>query len=206
MLHVLNILSKASLESYLIVFDSSKNFMSSGKDRDSNRDVSEFLSIIKIIRDNGATVLLLHHVNKPQKDMDLIFAGAAAWLEDVSSAFMLRQNRWTNCFILKPVKERVGSLQEVAFTFSKSENMIESCDLFLAKETEESEEIRKTISNFIKNNEKPSYTQILEYCMDDCGFSKNKVNSVIQTSKDHYWKAIKEQKKNNRDVYILLDN
>ena len=86
MLHILNILSKASLESYLIVFDSSKDFMGSGKDRDNNKDVSEFLSIIKTIRNNGATVLLLHHVNKPQKDMEMIFAGAAAWLEDVSSA------------------------------------------------------------------------------------------------------------------------
>lgn len=205
MLHILNILSKASLESYLIVFDSSKNFLGSGKDRDSNKDVSEFLNIIKIIRNNGATVLLLHHVNKPQKDMEMIFAGAAAWLEDVSSAFMLQQNRWKNCFILQPIKERVGNLSKVAFKFSKTENMIESCDLFFAKETEESEQIRITIANFIRNNDKPTYTQILSYCTDDYGFSKNKVNAVIQAAKNQYWKAIKEQKYNNRDVYILLD-
>jgi len=205
MLHILNILSKASLASYLIVLDSVKNFMGNGKDRDKNKDVSDFLNIIKIIRNNGATVLLLHHVNKPQKDMDMIFAGAAAWLEDVSSAFMLQQNRYKNCFVLKPIKERVGSLSEVAFKFYKTTNMIESCDLFFAKETEESEYIRDTISNFIKNNDKPTYTQILSYCTDDCGFSKNKVNSVIQTAKNQYWKAIKEQKHNNRHVYILLD-
>jgi len=124
---------------------------------------------------------------------------------DVSSAFMLEQNRFKNSFILKPIKERVGSLSEVAFKFIKTENMIESCDLFFAKETEESEQIRITIANFIKNNEKPTYTQILSYCTDDCGFSKNKVNSVIQAAKNQYWKAIKEQKYNNRDVYILLD-
>ncbi|RLA80269.1 MAG: hypothetical protein DRG78_11315 [Epsilonproteobacteria bacterium] len=205
MLHILNILSKASLESYLIIFDSSKNFMGSGKDRDSNKDVSEFLNMIKTIRNNGATVLLLHHVNKPQKDMEMIFAGAAAWLEDVSSAFMLQQNRFKNSFILKPIKERVGSLSEVAFKFSKTENMIESCELFFAKETEESEQIRVTIANFIKNNEKPTYTQILSYCTDDCGFPKNKVNAVIQAAKEHYWRAIKEKENHNRDVFVLLD-
>ncbi len=205
MLYILNILSRASLESYLIVFDSSKNFMGNGKDRDSNKDVSEFLNIIKTIRNNGATVLLLHHVNKPQKDMETIFAGAAAWLEDVSSAFMLEQNRFKNTFILKPIKERVGSLSEVAFKFSKAENMIESCDLFFAKETEESEQIRLTIVNYIKNNEKPTYTQILSYCTNDCGFTKNKVNAVIQAAKEYYWRAIKEKENHNRDVFVLLD-
>ncbi|RLA77786.1 MAG: hypothetical protein DRG78_16600 [Epsilonproteobacteria bacterium] len=205
MLHILNILSKASLKSYLIVFDSSKNFMGNGKDRDSNKDVSEFLNIIKTIRNNGATVLLLHHVNKPQKDMEMIFAGAAAWLEDVSSAFMLQQNRFKNTFILQPLKERVGNLCEVAFKFNKKSNSIENCELFYAKETEESEQIRITIANFIQNNEKPTYSQILNYCTEECGFSKNKVNGVIQTAKNQYWKAIKEQKYNNRDVYILLD-
>ena len=71
--------------------------------------------------------------------------------------------------------------------------------------TEESEQIRITIANFIQNNEKPTYSQILNYCTEECGFSKNKVNGVIQTAKNQYWKAIKEQKYNNRDVYILLD-
>ncbi|MDQ7021580.1 MAG: hypothetical protein Q9M91_07215 [Candidatus Dojkabacteria bacterium] len=47
MLHVLNVLSKASLESYLIVFDSSKNFMANGKDRDSNKDVSRVFKYYK---------------------------------------------------------------------------------------------------------------------------------------------------------------
>ena len=206
MLHILNMLSKASLKSYLIIFDSAKNFMGSSKDRDSNKDVSEFLNLIKIIRNNGATILLLHHVNKPQKDMDMIFAGAAAWLEDVSSAFMLQQNRWTNCFILKPIKERVGSLSEVAFEFLKSENMIESHDLFLAKETEESASIQEIIKKFIKNNEEPTYTQILDHCTNDCGFSKNKVNRVIQDAKNRYWKANKQKKNNNnRDLFFLVD-
>ncbi len=206
MLHILNMLSKASLKSYLIIFDSAKNFMGSSKDRDSNKDVSEFLNLIKIIRNNGATVLLLHHVNKPQKDMDMIFAGAAAWLEDVSSAFMLQQNRWTNCFILKPIKERVGSLSEVAFEFLKSENMIESHDLFSAKETEESVSIREAIKKFIQTNEEPTYTQILDHCTNDCGFSKNKVNRVIQDAKNRYWKANKQKKNNNnRDLFFLVD-
>ena len=206
MLHILNMLSKASLKSYLIIFDSAKNFMGSSKDRDSNKDVSEFLNLIKIIRNNGATILLLHHVNKPQKDMDMIFAGAAAWLEDVSSAFMLQQNRWTNCFILKPIKERVGSLSEVAFEFLKSENMIESHDLFSAKETEESSSIQEVIKKFIRNNEEPTYTQILDHCTNDCGFSKNKVNRVIQDAKNRYWKANKQKKNNNnRDLFFLVD-
>lgn len=207
MLHVLNTLSKSELSSHLIIFDSAKNFMGNGKDRDSNKDVSEFMNLIKQIRENGATILLLHHVNKPQKDMDTVFAGAAAWMEDVSSSFMLEQNKYKNCFILKPIKQRVGDLAEIAFLFNKSENIIEEIDLFFAKETIEDEEIRNVIYDYLKRSEiKQTYSQILEYCTKDCGFSKNKVNAVIQAAKSHYWESTKEKHNHNRDVFVLLDS
>jgi len=207
MLHILNTLNSSFLNSYLVVFDSAKNFLGDGKDRDSNKDVTEFMNIIKSIRENGATVLLLHHVNKPQKDMDTVFAGAAAWMEDVSSSFVLEQNKYKNCFILRPTKQRVGDLAEIAFLFNKSENIIEEIDLFFAKETIEDEEIRNVIYDYLKRSEiKQTYSQILEYCTKDCGFSKNKVNAVIQAAKHHYWESIKEKHNHNRDVFVLLDN
>ena len=181
--------------------------MGDGKDRDSNRDVSEFMNLIKRIRDNGATVIILHHVNKPQKDMEMVFAGAAAWMEDVSSAFMLKKNKYKNCFILEPLKERVGALSEVSYKFNKIDNSIEECNLFYAKETFEDEEIRILIYRYIKESEnRLTYSQILEYCTKDCGYSKNKVNAVIQSAKHHYWESIKEKKNHNRDVFVLVDS
>lgn len=206
MQHLLMMMSHSVLDHAIIIFDSAKNFMGDGKDRDSNRDVTAFMQTIKYIRDAGATIMMLHHVNKPQKDMETIFAGAAAWMEDVSSLFMLKQNRYKNCFILTPHKERVGALCEVAYIFDKSKNEITECDLFYAKETQEDEEIRNSIYEFIRNHiSKPTYSEILEHCTQNCGYAKNKVNSVIQAAKEHYWKAIKEKENHNRDVYILLD-
>jgi len=149
---------------------------------------------------------MLHHVNKPQRDVEMIYAGAAAWMEDVSSLFMLSQNRYKNTFILTPQKERVGSLKEVAYSFDKSKNEIKECDIFFAKETQEDQEIRNCIYEFIKHHHLgPTYSEILEYCTKNCGFSKNKVNTVIQAAKEHYWKAIKEKENHNRDVYVLVD-
>ncbi|MDQ7068431.1 MAG: hypothetical protein Q9M40_10920 [Sulfurimonas sp.] len=104
MLHILNILSKSSLESYLIVLDSlQKTSWEMVKIETSSKDVSEFLSIIKTIRDNGATVLLLHHVNETSKrygENDFLLVVSQDGFEDVSSAFMLEQNRFKNSFIL----------------------------------------------------------------------------------------------------------
>ncbi len=206
MQHLLMMMSNSILDHAMIIFDSAKNFMSDSKDRDSNRDVTEFMQTIKYIRNSGATVVMLHHVNKPQKDVETIFAGAASWMEDVSSLFMLKQNRYKNCFILTPHKERVGALCEVAYIFEKSKNEITECELFYAKETQEDEEIRNCIYEFIKNHaSKPTYSEILEHCTKNNGYSKNKVNAVIQAARQHYWKAIKEKENHNRDVYILLD-
>ncbi|MDD3476678.1 MAG: AAA family ATPase, partial [Sulfurimonas sp.] len=206
MQHLLMMMSHSVLDHVMIIFDSAKNFMSDGKDRDSNKDVTDFMQIVKDIRDSGATVIMLHHVNKPQKDVETIFAGAAAWMEDVSSLFMLKQNRYKNCFILTPHKERVGALCEVAYIFEKSKNEITECELFYAKETQEDEEIRNCIYEFIKNHaSKPTYSEILKHCTQNNGYSKNKVNAVIQAARQHYWKAIKEKENHNRDVYILLD-
>ena len=206
MQHLLIMMSNSVLHDSLIIFDSAKNFMGDGKDRDNNKDVSSFMQTVKYIRDSGATVIMLHHVNKPQKDVETIFAGAAAWMEDVSSLFMLKQNRYKNSFILTPHKERVGTLCEIAYIFDKSKNEITECDLFYAKETQEDEEIRNSIYEFIRNHiSKPTYSEILEHCTQNCGYAKNKVNSVIQAAKEHYWKAIKEKENHNRDVYILLD-
>lgn len=74
------------------MFDSAKNFLKSGADRDKNKDVSPLMEFFKQFRDLGATIILLHHTNKPNKDLDeLTYAGSSAWEEDSSNAFFIEK-------------------------------------------------------------------------------------------------------------------
>jgi len=64
-------LQKLNLENTLVIFDSIKNFIIG--DRDKNKDVSSGMEILKQLRNNGASVLFLHHVNK---NLETEYAGS----------------------------------------------------------------------------------------------------------------------------------
>lgn len=195
-------LQQTNLSNVLIVFDSIKNFISG--DRDKNKDVSVVMEILKSLRRQGATVIFLHHTNKPQKDIEeLTYAGSSAWEEDTANAFMLKKNEHRNTFIFRPLKARTGDLHELAFTYNAEYHIMHQVDLRFAKESRTDEEIRKEITSFIRNSEqKPVYSQILKNC-EEQGHSKDKINAVIQNGKGTFWLA-KRQKENNKDEFELI--
>ena len=204
MWQIITKLLKTDLTNILIVFDSIKNFITG--DRDKNKDVSKVMNILKSLRKQGATIIFLHHTNKPQQDIEeLTYAGSSAWEEDTSNAFILKRNEHKKTFIFTPFKKRVGDLREIAFEYlSESHNLIE-IDLIGAKETEVGESIREQIVAYLKDTAfHPSYTQIMQELAGLGYTNKDKVNAVIQSGKDRYWKATKLQE-NNKDMYTAYD-
>lgn len=204
MLSIVDKLTKTDLTGTFIVFDSIKNFITG--DRDKNKDVSKTMDILKSLRRQGATILFLHHTSRPTKDLEeLRYAGSSAWEEDTSNAFILKRNDYKNTFIFVPFKARVGDLQEIAFTYCSDTHTLTKVDIDWAKETEEHEAIKDEIIEFLKNqNEKPTYSQIMKYLIDQGYSNKDKNNEVIQSGKDKHWKATKIKDKNNRDFYELI--
>lgn len=204
MWQLIKILKSSNLENVLVVFDSVKNFMGKG-DRDKNKDVSELMSVLKELRRQGATIIFLHHTNKPQRDFqELQYAGSSAFEEDTSNAFLLKYNKFRKTFILSPLKNRVGKIEESAFIYQASSHSLEKVNLSWAKESEEDDAMRIEIENFIKNaDEPPIYSQIMKH-VGDMGFSKDRINSVIQAGKGRYWTCIKIREQNNKDVFELI--
>lgn len=202
---VIKNLLNSSLDDILIVFDSIKNFMQGG-DRDKNRDVSKVMEILKMLRNNGGTVIFLHHSNKPSKDIDeLMYAGSSAWEEDSTNAFVLKNNKDKKAFIFIPIKIRAGNLLESAFTYCEYSHTLNQIDLDTAKETNEDIEIRNEIIDFISNSRiEPSYSQILNYLMEN-GYPKMKSNDVIKIGRDKFWYS-KKLKQFNKTVFSLIDN
>ena len=203
MYRIIKELKKKDLTDFLIVFDSIKNFILG--DRNCHKDVTELMNILKELRNNGASIVFLHHQNKLNKDFNSAFAGSSAFLEDVASAYELKKNEDQKTYIFTPLKDRNNISNSVAFVYNQ-DNTITQVDLDYALETKEELEIRELIINFIINEEdKPIYSDILKH-LTNVGFNKDKVNKIIQNGKNKYWKATRLTKENNKLIFELMDS
>ena len=202
MWQIIKQLQKTDLNNCFIVFDSIKNFMQNG-DRDKNKDVSRIMEVLQSLRARGATVLFLHHTNKPNKDLqELIYAGSSAFQEDTGNAYILQKNEFKNSFIFRNFKARSENLQDIAFTYCP-DHTLNQVDFLEASETEEIVEISESIIDFIESQtQKPSYSQIMQHLQKQ-GYSRNKSNSALQNGKGRYWREEKLTQ-NNKSVYSLI--
>ncbi|MCT7536303.1 helicase RepA family protein [Aliarcobacter butzleri] len=197
-------LKKRDLSEFLIIFDSIKNFIIG--DRNSHKDVTELMSILKILRKNGGSILFLHHQNKLNKEFNSAFAGSSAFMEDISLAYELKKNEDKQTYIFIPLKDRNNVSNCIAFKYNK-DNTLTKVDVDYALETSEDLEIKEQIINFIKSKkDKPIYSEILKYIVDSGGYNKDKVNRIIQRGKDKYWKANRVSRENNKLVFELIDS
>ena len=197
-------LKKRDLTDFLIVLDSIKNFIIG--DRNSHKDVTEFMNILKLLRKNSASILFLHHQNKLNKEFNSAFSGSSAFMEDISSAFELKKNEDKQTYIFIPIKDRNNVSNCIAFEHNK-DNTLTKVDADYALETSEDLEIKEQIINFIKSEkDKPIYSDILKYIVDSGGYNKDKVNRIIQRGKDKYWRASRVLRENNKLVFELIDS
>ena len=201
---IINELKKRDLSEFLIIFDSIKNFIIG--DRNSHKDVTELMSILKILRKNGGSILFMHHQNKLNKEFNSAFAGSSAFMEDISLAYELKRNDDKQTYIFTPLKDRNNISDCIAFKYN-NDNTLTKIDLDYALETNEDLEIKEQIINFIKSEkDKPIYSDILKYIVDSGGYNKDKVNRIIQRGKDKYWKANRVSRENNKLVFELIDS
>ncbi|MFW2611101.1 DnaB-like helicase N-terminal domain-containing protein [Aliarcobacter butzleri] len=201
---IISELKNKDLSDILIVFDSIKNFIIG--DRNSHKDVTDLMKILKELRNNNATVIFLHHQNKLNKDFNSAFAGSSAFMEDISLAYELKRNDDKQTYIFTPLKDRNNISSRIAFKYN-NDNTLTKIDLDYALETKEDLEIKEQIINFIKSEkDKPIYSDILKYIVDSGGYNKDKVNRIIQRGKDKYWRANRVSRENNKLVFELIDS
>jgi len=193
-------LQQMNLEDTLIVFDSIKNFIDG--DRDKNKDVSIVMETLKSLRNNGATVLFLHHQNKKQKDFNSDFAGSSAFAEDTTNAIRLEFNKDKETFILTPFKARAGHLEEIALKLDNS-NLVR-VDVEFAKQTAEDEEMIIETIEFIKSSYSQPIWSDLWKNLIELGYNKEKASKIIKAGEGKIWN-FKRGDRNNQKVYFLID-
>lgn len=196
-----------SLMRTTLIFDSAKNFLQSGADRDKNKDVSPLMDLFKSFRNLGATVMLLHHTNKPQSDLDeLTYAGSSAWAEDSSNAFILKQNEYKKTFVFNMQKNRSGKIKDLGFVYNEDSITLTEVDLIWANETERDVNLRNEIIEYLKRSSfRPNYSQIKKELIALGHRNNDKINEVIQFGRNKFWKTIKLQE-NNQDIYELINS
>lgn len=199
---IINTLKKMDLSNALIVFDSIKNFISG--DRDKNKDVSPVMEILRTLRNNGATVIFLHHQNKAQKDFTSDYAGSSAFEEDTSNAFTLKRNDDKNALILKPFKARAGDLQEMAFSYNAHNHTLTKLDLNYAKQTKEMDEMIEETIEFLKSSRSRPMWSELSKNLTDLGYDKEKASKVIKNGEGKLWK-FERGDRNNQKLYSLAE-
>ena len=185
----------------MIVFDSIKNFIVG--DRNSHKDVTTLMNILKELRNNGASIIFLHHQNKLNKEFNSAFAGSSAFLEDIELAYELKKNNDKQTYIFIPIKDRNNISNYVAFKYNQ-DNTLTKIDVDYAIETNEDAESKELILSFIKNHkDRPIYSEILKHLVD-CGYNKDRINKIIQSGKNVYWK-VTQLSQNNKTIYTLID-
>ena len=71
-------------------------------------------------------------------------------------------------------------------------------------QTNEDAESKELILSFIKNHkDRPIYSEILKHLVD-CGYNKDRINKIIQSGKNVYWK-VTQLSQNNKTIYTLID-
>ncbi len=200
---VIKELRNMDLANDLVVFDSIKNFMFGG-DRDKNKDVSKVMEVLKTLRNNGATVIFLHHSNKPQKDIDeLMYAGSSAWEEDTSNAYILKKNDDKKAFIFIPIKKRAGDLYEQAYSYDSDNHWLHQLDLVFAKQTKEDEDmINETIEYLKSSRNKPMWSELWKN-LTELGYDKEKASKVIKNGEGKFWISERGER-NNQKLFSLI--
>ncbi len=96
-------------------------------------------------------------------------------------------------------------MNEVGYIYIEGKHELEEIDIVFAKETQEEEQIKNEIIDFIcSTTYTPIYSDIMKHLVINGYTNKDKVNRVIQRGKNIYWVTKKIKEKNNRDVYTLV--
>ncbi|CAM2809012.1 AAA family ATPase [Campylobacter hyointestinalis] len=108
---VINKLAKSNLTNKIIIFDSIRNFMGDINFNDDSA-VTRFMDKLQQMRDNGGTIIFLHHQPKQTDgENNKLYKGATAFADSVDEAYFLNKVEFDDeskflSFCLEPQKRR----------------------------------------------------------------------------------------------------
>ncbi len=147
------------LANKVFVFDSTRDFI---YDIGSDRQVKNFMEVMKRMRDNGATVLLVHHTTKNGK----VFDGSADFEKSADNIFFLTQkSRIENLISYHlEVKKQRDPTEDLGFTVNTHTLELKKIDELHASLDEKQEEFIKKACEIIESKNGVLQKEVLEFC------------------------------------------
>lgn len=185
-----------SFKNKVLVFDSTRDFVD---DLNNDRQVKHFMEVMKRIRDNGGTILLVHHTTKNGK----VFDGSADFEKSADNIFFLTQKSKMDGilqFWLEVKKQRDPTV-DLGFSVNTQTLELGEIDPVLASMGEKEEEFVKNAKKALKNSKGLIQKELLQACglESDSKFGKD----CLKNYEDKFWK---KQKIGNKSLYLPLLN
>ncbi len=173
------------LRDKIFVFDSTRDFI---YDIGSDRQVKNFMEVMKRMRDNGATVLLVHHTTKNGK----VFDGSADFEKSADNIFFLTQkSRIENLISYHlEVKKQRDPTEDLGFSVNTHTLELKKIDELTASLGDKEEEFIKKACEIIEGKNGVLQKEVLEFCGlrgdDKTG------RTYLKKFEGEFWKVVKE--------------
>lgn len=179
----------------VLIFDSTRDFLT---DVSNDRKAKEFMNVLKKIRDNGGTVIVIHHSSKNGKVID----GSGDFEKSADNLFHLEQ------------KSRVGNVLQLKLHRDKGRDDVDHCGFRIDTTTLSLDELDKDLAMMSEYEE--SFVNRAKSVLNKnpLGLNKSKLLEALGYEKDDitardtldkfvnkFWKVTKD--KNRFNITIL---
>jgi len=102
----------------MIVLDSGSHFVYDGT-KNERAKLKEFLDVIKILRSQGATPIIIHHSHRVRDGQIADYHGSFEWKRDLDYQFLITKNEENNCWLFHVKKDRDNLVESKAFQYEE---------------------------------------------------------------------------------------
>ncbi len=168
----------------LLIFDSATDFC----DETSDSSVKIFFRKLKILRNAGATIIVLHHTNKkdPSYKGSSIFRSASDNIFALSKEFL---NENEDYMLLENKKARIGRVRDTAFILNRKDWSLRKVEFNEANIPKKERDFIDKILVSLEENEEIGQSKLLE----SIGLNKGDKKAIEYLNKfnNRYWQQIK---------------
>ena len=160
---IIELQNKCSKKKYLVVEDS-LTLLSSKKNGFINTDL--LYKHEKQLREAGATVVVIHHLNKSG-----VFADSQQIENYADYTYLVERNEFNNCILLKPRKASRFDIKEKAY-LTENRKIIEEIDFNMANISYTESSFVKIIIDVLYDCDQMNQSEILKYLKQSSFFTK----------------------------------
>ena len=146
----------------MIVIDSGSHFVYDGSKNERER-LKEFFDIIRILRQQKATIVVIHHSHRVRDGQTADYHGSFEWKRDLDYQFLITKNEDTNTWLFHVKKDRDNLIESKAFRYLEDTISLEEVSFEEANVSNKEFLFVKEIQEILKDfDEKINQTDLLK--------------------------------------------